>query len=344
MSIRRDDYGFFGPGSPSWKVWAAPTALIGFQRSVVLEHFDPYLAAAVADSAGIYTDPSGRLDRTLAYFLTVAVADGRTAIEVSDALMRVHAKAKGVEPITGTRYSANNPEAQLWIHVTGWHSVLKCYERYGPGPLSKSEEARFWAESRIAAELQTCKPSDVPASRDEVRQYFADVRGKLCTSEHAGQGDALSALDAARPRRSAVGGQSCDGACGHRHPAEMDAAHGRLRSVRRGGRRRHTRGPGDGAGHVRRRLPPDAGRGAQARPAHRRDPGPASGGGTTGVADDDHSGAGARAAGCPRLTSAAACWTTWSPPMTVSSQRGDRGSVSPSHAAIAASAMPDSLA
>jgi uncharacterized protein (DUF2236 family) len=183
--IRRDDYGFFGPDSPSWKVWASPTALIGFQRAVVLEHFDPYLAAAVADSAGIYTDPSGRLDRTLAYFLTVAVADGRTAIEVSDALMRVHAKAKGVEPISGARYSANNPDAQRWIHITGWHSVLKCYERYGPGPLSKAEESRFWAESRTAAELQTCKPADVPASRDEVRQYFADVRGKLCTSEHA---------------------------------------------------------------------------------------------------------------------------------------------------------------
>jgi NAD(P)-dependent dehydrogenase (short-subunit alcohol dehydrogenase family) len=169
--------GFFGPGSPSWKVWASPTSLIGFQRSVVLEHFDPYLAAAVADSAGIYTDPRGRLDRTLAYFLTVALADGRTAIAVSDALMRVHAKAKGIEPITGSRYSANNPAAQLWIHLTGWHSVLKCYERYGPGPLSADEEKWYWAESRIAAELQTCKPSDVPGSRDEVRQYFADVRG-----------------------------------------------------------------------------------------------------------------------------------------------------------------------
>ena len=48
-SIRRDDYGFFGPGSPTWKVWTSPTALIGFQRSVVLEHFDPHLAAAVAE-------------------------------------------------------------------------------------------------------------------------------------------------------------------------------------------------------------------------------------------------------------------------------------------------------
>ncbi|MGV0791804.1 oxygenase MpaB family protein [Mycolicibacterium sp. XJ1819] len=185
MSIRRDDYGFFGPGSPSWAVWAAPTALIGFQRAVVLEHFDPFLAAAVADSAGIYTDPHGRLDRTLAYFLTVAVADGRTAVGVADALMRVHAKVKGIEPITGSRYSANNPDSQRWIHITGWHSVLKCYERYGPGPLTAAEEARYWAESRIAAELQTCRPGDVPSSRDEVRQYFADVRPTLCTSEHA---------------------------------------------------------------------------------------------------------------------------------------------------------------
>jgi uncharacterized protein (DUF2236 family) len=184
-SLRRDDYGFFGPGSPTWKVWTSPTALIGFQRSVVLEHFDPHLAAAVADSSGIYRDPSGRLDRTLVYFLTVAVADGRTVVAASDALLRVHAKATGVDPVTGTRYSANNPTSQLWIHVTGWHSVLKCYERYGPGPLSPAEEARFWAESQIAAELQTCKSTDVPGSRDEVRHYFADVRDRLCTSEHA---------------------------------------------------------------------------------------------------------------------------------------------------------------
>jgi uncharacterized protein (DUF2236 family) len=99
--------------------------------------------------------------------------------------MRVHAKATGLDPITGTRYSANNPTSQLWIHITGWHSVLKCYERYGPGPLSPAEEERFWAESRIAAELQTCKPDAVPGSRDEVREYFAYMRGQLCTSERA---------------------------------------------------------------------------------------------------------------------------------------------------------------
>ena len=129
----REDWGFFGPESPTWRVWTAPTALIGFQRSVVIEHFDPFLAAAVADSAGIYTNALRRFDRTLEYFLTVAIADSRTAIEASELLMKVHEKSTGTEPLSGRPYSANDPDSQLWIHVTGWHSVLLCYERYGPG-------------------------------------------------------------------------------------------------------------------------------------------------------------------------------------------------------------------
>lgn len=187
-SIRQSDYGFFGPDSPTWQVWTAPTALLGFQRAVVLEHFDPFLTAAVADMAGIYTDPHLRLDRTFAYFLTVAVGDGPTAIAASDALMRVHTKATGIEPISGKRYSANNPESQRWIHITGWHSVLKCYETYGPGPLSPAAESRYWADCALAAELQTCDPASIPRSRDDVRAYFAEVRPRLCVSERAHQG------------------------------------------------------------------------------------------------------------------------------------------------------------
>src|SRR5438874_5937520 len=136
----REDHGLFGPESPTFKVWSSPTALIAFQRSVVVEHFDPFLAAAVADTQGIYANPLWRFDRTLDYFLTVAVGDARAAIEASELLVKVHAKATGIEPISGRGYSANDPDSQLWIHVTGWQSNLLCYERYGPGPLSPEEE------------------------------------------------------------------------------------------------------------------------------------------------------------------------------------------------------------
>ncbi|WP_051400237.1 oxygenase MpaB family protein [Haloechinothrix halophila] len=181
----REDHGFFGPDSPTWRVWTSPTALLGFQRSIAVEAFDPFLTAAVSDTQGIYTDPMGRLDSTLTYFTIVAIGDSRAAIESSEVLQKVHARATGSEPISGRRYSANDPDSQLWIHLTGWHSVLKCYEKYGPGPLSPADEDRYWADCVIAAELQTCDPATVPTSRDGVRQYFAEQRPRLCWSENA---------------------------------------------------------------------------------------------------------------------------------------------------------------
>lgn len=179
----REDHGFFGPGSPTWKVWTHPTAVLGFQRAIVVETFDPFLAAAVHDQNGVRRDPIGRLRRTFDYFVTVAVGDSRTAIEASEILMRVHARAVGTEPVSGLPYSANDPDSQLWIHITGWQSNLLMYERYGPGKLSTEDEARYWAECAVAAELQTCDPAKVPRSRADVRDYYATIRPRLCMTE-----------------------------------------------------------------------------------------------------------------------------------------------------------------
>ncbi len=185
MNRPREDWGLFGPDSPAWKVWSSPTALIAFQRSVVVETFDPFLAAAVYDQNKVRYNAMSRFDGTIQYFLTVACGDSRAAIEASEVLMHVHAKATGIEPITGKRYSANSPASQLWIHVTGWQSNLLCYERFGPGPLSAADEKRYWESCVAAAELQTCKASDVPRSRDEVRQYYEAMKPQLCVSDHA---------------------------------------------------------------------------------------------------------------------------------------------------------------
>jgi len=181
----REDWGLFGPESPAWRVWSGPTALIAFQRSIVVESFDPFLAAAVHQMNGVRYNATHRFDRTIQYFLTVACGDSRAAVEAAEILMRVHAKAAGIEPVSGQPYSANYPASQLWIHVTGWHSNLLCYERYGAGPLSAADEKRYWAECAIAAELQTCDPGQVPRSREEVREYYAAVRPRLCLSESA---------------------------------------------------------------------------------------------------------------------------------------------------------------
>ena len=184
--VPHEDYGFFGPGSVTWRVWSYPTSLtIGFQRSVVVEELDPALVAAVDATQAIRERPRTRYDRTLRYFALVAFGDTRSTTKAADVLVKVHSKAIGVDPQTGARYDANDPASQLWIHLTAWHSILYAYERYGPGRLSSGDERRYWAECAVAAELQTCDPADVPRDREGVRAYFEQMRPQLIGSEVA---------------------------------------------------------------------------------------------------------------------------------------------------------------
>lgn len=180
----RADYGFFAPDSLTRKIWAYPTSpLIGLQRAVVIEELDPKLLAAVDKTGANYKRPATRYARTIRYFAAVAFADSQTVLEMADMLVKVHATAIGIEPVSGNRYDANDPDSQLWILITAWHSILKCYELFGPGKLSEDDERQWWANCAIAAEVQTCDPADVPRSRDEVREYFAGWRPRLAASE-----------------------------------------------------------------------------------------------------------------------------------------------------------------
>lgn len=179
-----EDYGFFGPDSMTWRVWRYPTSLtIGFQRAVVIEELDPFLIAPVYATRKIIDKARVRYDNTLKYFATVAFSDSRSVVRAAEILVRIHSKAVGIEPVSGLRYDANNPDSQLWIHLTAWHSILYAYEVFGPGKLSAQDEQRYWEECAVAAVFQTCDPAKVPRTREGVRQYFEQMRPRLAASE-----------------------------------------------------------------------------------------------------------------------------------------------------------------
>ena len=181
-----EDYGFFGPDSITWRVWSYPTSLtVGFQRSVVIEELDPALVASVDATHAIFDRPRTRYDRTLRYFALVAFGGSKQTSTAADVLVKVHSKGQGIEPLSGVPYDANDPDSQLWIHLTAWHSILYAYERFGPGKLSTEDEAQYWEECATAAELQTIRPEDVPRSRDGVRAYFEKMRPQLVASDVA---------------------------------------------------------------------------------------------------------------------------------------------------------------
>jgi uncharacterized protein (DUF2236 family) len=159
--------------------------LVAAVRAAVVQMFQPATAAGVYQNSVYQKDPFGRLRRTGAYFMTVIYGDGEAAVEAADNLRRVHSRVTGIEPLSGEPYAANDPENQLWVHVTTWHSALYCYEKYGGGKLTPAREARYWRESQTASELQALDPDSVPGSREQVREYFAAMRPSLCVSEGA---------------------------------------------------------------------------------------------------------------------------------------------------------------
>lgn len=180
------DNGFFGPGSVTWRVWSYPSSLsTGFQRAVTIEQLDPNLIAAVDTAGGVRARTHTRYDRTMRYFSLVAFGASEPAVRAADVLVKIHSKAIGMDPVTGAEYDANRPDSQLWIHMTAWHSILLCYERFGPGRLTPADEQQYWTECAIAAELQTIDTATVPRSRDEVRAYFDAWRPRLAASEAA---------------------------------------------------------------------------------------------------------------------------------------------------------------
>ncbi len=109
-----EDYGIFGPESVAWRVWGYPTSLmVGFQRAVVVvEELEPFLVASVHASQKIVSQARARYDRTICYFATVAFADSASVVRASAQLMKVHSRNVGVEPVSGLRYDANNPDSQ----------------------------------------------------------------------------------------------------------------------------------------------------------------------------------------------------------------------------------------
>lgn len=203
-----EDYGFFEPDSVTRKVWGYPTTpLMGIVRAVTIEELDPNLLAAVHNTGANYDRLDTRYTRTVQYFAAVAFADSRTVSTLADVLVKIHSKAIGIEPVSGNRYDANDPDSQLWILITGWHSVLTAYERFGPGKLSDVEVEQYWAECAVAAEFQTCDPAAVPRTREEVRAYFEAWRPRLAASEATQRmmHHLLNGTNAVLPRKGLLG-------------------------------------------------------------------------------------------------------------------------------------------
>jgi uncharacterized protein (DUF2236 family) len=163
--------------------------LIGGVRALLIQTLHPLAMAGVAQHSDYRTRGLRRLRRTTQYVLTVTFGDMEAAEAAGAQVRKVHASIRGVDPVTGRAYSADDPDTLLWVHCVEVHSFLAAYRAYG-GVVTPEERDRYFAESVRSAKLVGIDPANVPTSAAEMRAYFERLRPSLCVSQ--------SALDAIR--------------------------------------------------------------------------------------------------------------------------------------------------
>ena len=138
--------------------------------------------------------------RTADYVIITTFGDTDTALAAGARVRAVHDRVRGVDPVTGLPYRADDPELLLWVHCAEVDSFLTSYRHFGAS-LSNEDADRYVAEMVRAAELVGLSGEDVPASAGALRAYLDGV-ARVCVTPAARAGaDLLLAPPVSLPRR-----------------------------------------------------------------------------------------------------------------------------------------------
>ena len=146
------DTGLFGPGSASWQVHRNYTVMLGGARALLMHAAHPLVVAGARQTGMYERDPWRRLERNLRLTFTVVFGTEGEARAAARRIDDVHAGIHGVDPVTGLRYDARDPELLLWVHACLVDSFL-AFERWTVGRLDDAGRQRFHEESMVSAEL-----------------------------------------------------------------------------------------------------------------------------------------------------------------------------------------------
>lgn len=180
------DSGYFGPESVSWQVHREVTVLFGGARALLMQAAHP-LVVAGANQTGMYErNPWKRLQRTLILTYTLTFGTKTEAHAAADKINEVHTRINGIDPVTGKRYDALDPELLLYVHACLVDSAI-LFEALTVGKLDDAGRQRFHEEQMLAAQLCLVPPEMIPSTWQGLRAWLADFedRGELQVTDGA---------------------------------------------------------------------------------------------------------------------------------------------------------------
>ena len=168
------DLGYFGPGSVSWQVHREVTVLFGGARALLMQAAHPLVVAGANQTAMYERNPWRRLQRTLILTYTITFGTKAEAHEAAERINEVHTRINGIDPVTGRRYDALDPELLLYVHACHVDSAL-LFERLTVGRLDDAGRQRFHEEQMLAAELILVPRAAIPPTVPELRRWLESV-------------------------------------------------------------------------------------------------------------------------------------------------------------------------
>jgi uncharacterized protein (DUF2236 family) len=169
-----NDLGYFGPRSVSWKVHREVTVLFGGARAVLMQAAHPLVIVGAPETGFYERNPWRRLQRTLILTYTITFGTKAEADAAAERINDIHARIKGVDPVTGLAYDALDPELLLYVHACLVDSAL-LFEELTVGRLDDAGRQRFHEEQMLAAEMVRVPREIIPATVDELRAYLREV-------------------------------------------------------------------------------------------------------------------------------------------------------------------------
>ena len=116
--------GYFGPDSVSWQVHREVTVLFGGARALLMQAAHPLVVAGANQTAMYERNPWKRLQRTLILTYTMTFGTKADADAAAGKINEVHTRINGIDPVTGKRYDALDPELLLYVHACLVDSAL----------------------------------------------------------------------------------------------------------------------------------------------------------------------------------------------------------------------------
>lgn len=170
-------WGFFGPGTVTWRIHSDPLIGLATLRSLALRVLHPEGLSSIFATARRVDDPWDRLTWTMRHLGVITFGNSAEAAIAGARMRAVLMQISGVTS-NGDEFRGDDPDLLLWLHCCQVASFVEVTRRGGLQLTDDEHETYIREQLRMAA-LWGLEPDQVPSSRRELTRYFRSVRPRL---------------------------------------------------------------------------------------------------------------------------------------------------------------------